>query len=329
MSREAHVRFWEGLGVQFPGATRCKVGFVGVMSMILNLVRRSTQVELDDFRDRLLPVQADFTTYTKQSFAEARQTVRPEAFTELNNAFVDRSYRDDDYQTFRGFRVFGVDGSSQQLPDSPQLRAKYGVAKAQGGFAVAKARSSQLYDVENRVVVHAILASFRTGERDLARQHVQAFLRQAAVKIATIMLFDRGYPSLPLLYYLMYYHIRPVMRVPSGFYPKIVGKAPSNTTVTLNLTSAQARELREQGIAVAAGTAVRIRVIKIVLPSGQIDTLVTDLTEEEMPEEAFAELYFKWWGIEVHYGQDKYRLEVENFSGTTPRVVEQDDYATM
>lgn len=111
----------------------------------------------------------------------------------------------------------------------------------------------------------------------------------------------------------MYYPIRPVMRVPSGFYPKIVGKTPSNTTVTLNLTAAQARELREQGIAVAAGTAVRLRVIKIVLLSGQIETLVTDLTEEEMPEEAFAELYFKWWGIEVHYGQDKSTLEVEKF----------------
>lgn len=58
---------------------------------------------------------------------------------------------------------------------------------------MAKARSWQLYDVENRIVVHAILAPFRTGEQDLARQPVQAFLRQAAVKIATIMLFDHGY----------------------------------------------------------------------------------------------------------------------------------------
>ncbi len=119
------------------------------------------------------------------------------------------------------------------------------------------------------------------------------------------------------------------MRVPSGFYPKSIGAARSNTWVTLTLSSAQARELREQGIPATAGTAVRLRVIKLTLPSGQIETLVTTLTEEEMPEEAFGELYFKRWRSEVHYGQDKYALEVENFSGTTPHVVEQDYYATM
>ncbi len=231
---------------------------------------------------------------------------------------VDRYYRDEDYQTFRGFRVLAVDGSAQQLTDSPQLRAKYGVAKA---------RPSQLYDVLNGIGgVHAIIAPFRTGERVLTRQHIQAFLRLAFDTIATVMLFDRGYPSLTLPYYLMHYGIRQVMRVPSGFYPKNIGAARSNTWVTLTLSSAQALELREQGIPATAGTAVRLRVIKFTLPSGQIETLVTTVTEEEMPEDAFGELYFKRWRSEVHYGQDKYALEVENFSGTTPRVVEQDYY---
>jgi len=48
-----------------------------------------------------------------------------------------------------------------------------------------------------------------------------------------------------------------------------------------------------------------------------------------MPEEAFGELYALRWRIEVHYGQEKYTLEIENFSGTTPRVIEQDDHATI
>jgi len=323
-------RFRERSKERPPDFTReRKVGFVDVVSIILNGVRRTTQVELDDFLERLRPILADLTTYTKQSFAEARQKLRPEAFVELNDALVDRYYRDEDYQTFRGFRLLAIDGSTQQLPDSPQLRTKYGVAKGKGGFSVAKARSSQLYDVLNGIAVHAILAPLRTGERALARQHIQAFLRLASHSVRTIILFDRGYPSLTLLYYLMYYGIRPVMRVPSGFYPKIIGAAQSNTWVTLTLSSAQARELYAQGIPATAGTAVRLRVIKLTLPSGQIETLVTTLTEEEMPEEAFPELYFKRWRIEVHYGQDKYALEVENFSGTTPRVVEQDYYATM
>ena len=82
-----------------------KIGFVGVVSIIFNLVRRSTQLEWDDFRERFFPKQEVATSYTKQSFAEARQKLRPEAFTWLNEAFIDRYYAEPDYQTFHGFRV--------------------------------------------------------------------------------------------------------------------------------------------------------------------------------------------------------------------------------
>jgi len=133
--------------------------------------------------------------------------------------------------------VFAIDASSKPLPDSPQLRTQYGGATGKGTFAVAKARASQLYDVLNGIVVDAVIAPFRTGERELARQPVEALLRRAARQIATIILFDRGYPGtsprtfppqgVPLLFYLMTHQIRPVMRVPVRFYPKIIGAARS------------------------------------------------------------------------------------------------------
>ena len=72
-----------------------KVGLVGIVSIILNGVRRTTQIELNDFLERLRSSLADVTTYTKQTFAEARQKLRPEAFVELNDALVDRYYSPD------------------------------------------------------------------------------------------------------------------------------------------------------------------------------------------------------------------------------------------
>ena len=68
------------------------------------------------------------------------------------------------------------------------------MAKAQGGFTVARARTSQLFDVENHITLDAILAPYRTGERDLARQPIQALPRRASANIRTIILFDRGVP---------------------------------------------------------------------------------------------------------------------------------------
>ncbi len=80
-----------------------KLGFVDVMAIIFNLIRDTTQIEVDDFGDEFVPEQAKQTSYTKQSFAEARQKIRPEAFMLLNSALMDRYYAEPDYQTFLGF----------------------------------------------------------------------------------------------------------------------------------------------------------------------------------------------------------------------------------
>ncbi len=61
---------------------------------------------------------------------------------------------------------------------------------------------------------------------------------------------------------------------------------------------------------------MRIRVIKAALPSGEIEALLTNLTEEQLPAAEAGELYFKRWGIETAYDTLKSKLQLENFSST-------------
>lgn len=87
-----------------PALTRQRqVGFVGVVSIILNRVRKTTPVEVDEYWERIHP-EGETMRYTKQSFAEARPKLRPEAFTLLNNVFIQGYYSRDDYARYRGFR---------------------------------------------------------------------------------------------------------------------------------------------------------------------------------------------------------------------------------
>jgi hypothetical protein len=72
-----------------------------------------------------------------------------------------------------------------------------------------------------------------------------------------------------------------------------------------------------------------LRVIKIVLPTGEIETLLTTLTEEQLSREKAGEVYFKRWGVEGAIDFIKSKLELENFSGKTEHSVLQDFYATM
>ena len=305
-----------------------KVGLIGVLSIILNMVRKTTQVELDDYRERILP-GGETMTYTKQSFAEARQNLRPEAFVLLNNVFLQGYYADGDDARYHGFRLLAVDGSVLELPNTPALQAYYGTSENHSPHGtLARARSSTLYDLLNGLVIHTILGRYDRGERDMAREHLLALAEITPADTPNLVLFDRGYPSADFILWLRAHHIHFVMRVAQGFYSEIQDVTESDAHVTIRITQDRARHLREQGTPVPVGTEISLRVLKVILPSGDVETLISDLTPTELPHAEAAALYFRRWGLETHFDDLKHKFEVENFSGHTPVVVAQDFYAT-
>ena len=58
-----------------------------------------------------------------------------------------------------------------------------------------------------------------------------------------------------------------------------------------------------------------LRIVKFELPSGEIETLLTNLFDIE--ESEFKELYFKRWPVEVKFDIVKNKLELPNFGGFT------------
>lgn len=56
-----------------------------------------------------------------------------------------------------------------------------------------------------------------------------------------------------------------------------------------------------------------IRVIKLILPSGETETLITNL--RRIKETEFMLLYFLRWPVETKYDVVKNKLALENFSG--------------
>ena len=72
-----------------------------------------------------------------------------------------------------------------------------------------------------------------------------------------------------------------------------------------------------------------VRVLKVTLSTGETETLLTNLNQEQLPWEQAAGLYFKRWGIETAYDTLKSKFQLENFSGKTEVSVLQDFYATI
>lgn len=75
---------------------------------------------------------------------------------------------------------------------------------------------------------------------------------------------------------------------------------------------------------------VSLRLVKVVLPSGHLEVLVTSLTDTAgYPAAEFGRLYQKRWTIEEAFKTLKHRLHLEGFSGDLPHAVEQEIHAKV
>lgn len=308
-----------------------KIGFVPLVLLIFNMVRKSSQIEIDEFRERFMPESAQATTYTKQSFSKARQKILPKAFVILNDEFIRTFYADDDYKTYKGFRVLAMDGCVLEIPNTKETQRHYGYVTNQNKeFKLARSLSSQLYDVENRLAVSMTMGRYDAGERNLAKVNLEKMLTLIpdVSPYETLVLFDRGYPSAEFLSYLLNQGIHFIMRVSTGFYREIVDTQTTDEVVQLTITKERAKELRKRGTPVPVGTVLTLRVVKVTLSTGETEILITDLLEDKLSQADMVDFYFKRWGIETYFNALKHQFEVENFSGETPTVIEQDFYAT-
>ena len=75
---------------------------------------------------------------------------------------------------------------------------------------------------------------------------------------------------------------------------------------------------------------LRLRLIRVELDTGEIEVLITSLTNErKFPHEIFMDLYHKRWPVEVDYLFMKERIKIGNFSGTSVLSVYQDFHAKV
>jgi hypothetical protein len=75
---------------------------------------------------------------------------------------------------------------------------------------------------------------------------------------------------------------------------------------------------------------IRLRLVRVDLPSGESEVLVSSLTDlKAYPTSIFADLYHQRWGVEEDYKVLKSRLNIENFSSISVEGVLQDIHAKL
>jgi len=310
-----------------------KLTFVILVYFLLNIIKKSMQLEIDNFIELLGEEEMN---YTKQALSESRRKLKPEAFKELNEALLKRKYQSDDDKRYKGYRVLAIDGSTVELPNTEELKAEYGKLKSRSKkLDMVLGRTSILYDVENELIVDGLLCSYDRAERDMAETHLENYLEfKASIgnKGKDLLLFDRGYPSLYLITYMLNRKLDFVMRITTSFLKEtnevILREGLQDEEIEVNITNSKLnnsirnKKLRNE---VKLGDKVKLRVLKIELDSGEYEYLITSLFDkEEMKTEYFKQIYFKRWGVETTYDKLKNTIEIENFTGKKSIIIKQD-----
>jgi len=286
-----------------------KMPFGKLVLFMLNMVKTSTKTALNRFFELIGQPEVEMS---QQAFSEARQKINWTAFFDLFVMTVNETYSFY-YETWNGYRVSAIDGMKIQLPADDELRETFGTVGK--GNTSPTAQSSALYDVYNNILMDAHMDSIKTDERTMAFMHIDALCSLPSFKEnKELIVFDRGYASYDLIAYLKSKDIHFLMRVKKKFNKSI-------DTLPAGDHFAALKKKDEDD--------VNVRVLKFPLPSGEIETLITDIADEWMDINVFKNLYFKRWPIETKYNEIKNKLEVENFSSLTENGVLQDFFISM
>lgn len=311
----------------------CVLNFPVMTACMINLVKKTTQVSLDEFCSGI-----DISSVTKQAFSKSRKKLSPSTFVLMNNKLLEEFYTDNAIKTWKGFRLIAVDGSDIQLPQNEELKTKFSTANNQTGETLVMAKISYAYDVLNHMTIDAKIHRLHTGERDLAVEHIEALKQLKQEPTKDLYLYDRGYPSLGLIFYHDVEKKDFVIRctISSLFkrFKAAFEEGETDTVIRLHANEAnddQIRELKKRTPSLDRKTAyVDVRMVVITLDTGEKEVLLTSLIDEDVyPITIFKDLYHMRWRAEENYKWYKGTLQLENFSGQTEQGVLQEFYASV
>lgn len=289
--------------------------------------KTSIQRDLDNFFKEVTDSDFNIRHVTKGAFSKARQLVDPYAFTRLNQIAVDTFYETASYDKWLGHRLLSCDGSRLVLPNHPTVIEEFGQHKfgPKADSSRSLALCSTLYDALNYITIDAQIDKYASSERDLLVKHLDK------VKKGDLLLLDRGYPCIWLLYLLQAKGVEFCVRMKDDWWTEVNEFYKSDEDekiVEFNLPKKDYDKLSDHKDVIA--NPIKCRLIKVILDDGETEILCTSLLDPiKYKTEGFGKLYHFRWNHEESYKLLKNRAELENFSGKKAIAVKQDFHAKI
>jgi len=182
------------------------------------------------------------------------------------------------------------------LPDESWIGDQLGFHRNQHDN-VPSARILFTFDILNKIIRRADFHTQKSGEI------VNAYPNVSSLPVKSITIYDRGFNGNGLPYLHNRHGSHCIIRVPTKRSPtikKFISSGKKEAFVTLKLQQRALRTLREIGLNPINNAPVNIRYIRVDLPTGEVEVLMTTITDStKYPPELFDNLYDARWGIET------------------------------
>jgi len=260
--------------------------------------------------------------------------LKHKAFISLNDVVTEEYYQQE-YKTYKDYRLLAADGSMIELPTGEAIRIEFGTMNHKKNW-INCGWSIVVYDVLNEMIVDAKLHKYGRSERQYLLEQLKQ-MQEEGKQRRDIIIADRGFPSLALFVKFQQMGYDFVIRYNGEQFLKelkeFVTSEKEDMIIEVSLKGSEKRrnnpelhELLLQGV----NSRLKIRVVKIKLRNGEYEYLVTSvLDNKQLQTKDLQQIYNLRWGEEEHFKFQKHSVEIENFSGKTSESIRQDYYSRI
>ncbi|BBM87594.1 transposase [Candidatus Uabimicrobium amorphum] len=257
---------------------------------------------------------------------QARNKLDPKLYKHLQNTILKTFYEEakDENKKWKNNQIYAVDVSTINLPKSEETLAFFSVQSNQSPTERVQGYGSFLYDVLNELPINQELEAKQSEIKFVFDSHCDYYDEN------TIVLYDRAYASNALVALHKSLSVPCVIRCSTSSSFSIVSEFLKSDSFDSVYKLVIPKEKRIEWKKYNLPSSVNVRLIKVILSTGEVEVLLTTLLDQELyPLDDFAWLYHQRWKIETYFDRLKNQLDVERFSSGFLLHIEQDFYARV
>lgn len=306
-----------------------KMSFQNVVLYNLNKKGLTSKIEIEEFTEQVNMMDISAPAVLKQ-----RLKLNDKVYLDMIQENLKGFYTEfkEEVKLLNGYIVCAIDGSDFEIPNTIKTRNKYNILHPKE--CVARVSVSNMFDILNYFVMDTIIEKYDSSERKMAKQNLKN-VKALDLPYPIIRVMDRGYTSLPDMYYSNENNDKYLIRLQNKDFKKQIDKMKSNDEIiTIPYQYDRVRHYKKGYPEIyqkmeETKEDIKLRIIIVNNDDGEKIATATNLSNEEFNYEEIVELYKLRWNIELNYHCLKESLKIETITSSNEVIIEQDIYSQM